>query len=217
MSSDEKEFFVKSIIQWAKSGNLRKFPWRETSDVWHVALAEVLLARTPASRVLPVYCELIKKYPSPASVSAKDLPDLVEALKPLGLQEKKALQVKALAEALRLKKSKKALIEELKKVPGMGRYSYEAVLLFGFKVVRPIVDGNVGRIFSRYFGLRWKGKAVSDEKAWDLAYELVPKEVNEAIVYSYGLLDFGGEVCKKKPNCQMCPLRLRCKVFKDRY
>ena len=213
----DKKFFVESIIQWAKNGNLRSFPWRETSNIWFIALAEILLARTPAQRVLPVYQELIKKYPSPSSVKTKDLTDLVKVLKPLGLQEKKAAQIKALADILRREKSKEVLREKLKEVPGMGRYSYNAVLLFGFKIVRPIVDGNIGRIFSRYFGLQWKGKAVSDKKAWSLAYELVPKEVNKAIVYSYGLLDFGNEVCRKKPNCTTCPLSTYCKVFKNPY
>lgn len=214
--SDEK-FFVESIIRWAENGNLRSFPWRKTSDIWCIALAEILLARTPAHRVLPVYQNLVKRYPSPISVNTKDLPDLVEILKPLGLQEKKAVQIKALADILRQRKNKEVLMEELKEVPGMGKYSYNAVLLFGFKIVRPIVDGNIGRIFSRYFGLQWKGKAVSDNKAWNLAYELVPKEVSKAITYSYGLLDFGSEVCKKKPNCATCPLRTCCEFFKIFY
>lgn len=214
--SDEK-FFVESIIRWAEKGNLRSFPWRKTSNVWHVALAEILLARTSAQRVLPVYQELIKKYPSPSSVKTKDLTDLVKILKPLGLQKKKAVQIKALANVLREKTSKEVLMKKLKEVPGMGKYSYNAVLLFGFKVVRPIVDGNVGRIFFRYFGLQWKGKAVSDDEAWNLAYELVPKEVSKATTYSYGLLDFGSEVCKKKPNCATCPLSTCCEFFKNFY
>jgi len=212
-----KKFFVESIIQWAENGNLRSFPWRKTSDIWRIALAEILLARTPAQRVLPVYQDLVKRYSSPTSVNTKDLPDLVEILKPLGLQEKKAVQIKALADILRRGKNKEVLIEKLKEVPGMGKYSYNAVLLFGFKIVRPIVDGNIGRIFSRYFGLQWKGKAVSDDKAWNLAYELVPKEVSKAITYSYGLLDFGSEVCKKKPDCAICPLSTYCEFFKNFY
>lgn len=212
-----KNFFVESILRWAENGNIKSFPWRETSNIWHIALAEILLARTPAPRVLPVYQCLVRKYPSPSSINTKDLPDLVEILKPLGLQKKKAVQIKALADVLRQRKNKEVLIEELKKVPGMGKYSYNAVLLFGFKIVMPIVDENIGRIFSRYFGLQWKRKAVSDAKAWDLAYELVPKDVCRAITYSYGLLDFGSEVCKKKPNCMACPLRTHCEFFKNLY
>lgn len=211
----DKKFFVEGIIRWAENGNIRSFPWRKTSNIWHIALAEILLARTPASRVLPVYQCLVKKYPSPSSVNTKDLPDLVEILKPLGLQEKKAVQIKALADILRQRKNKEVLIEELKEVPGMGKYSCNAVLLFGFKIVRPIVDGNIGRIFSRYFSVQWKGKAVSDDKAWNLAYQLVPKEVSKAITYSYGLLDFGSEVCKNKPVCIACPLKTYCEFLKN--
>jgi len=213
----DKKFFVESIIRWAENRNLRSFPWRKTSDIWCIALAEILLARTPAYRVLPVYQNLIKRYPSPTTLKTEDLPNLVEILKPLGLQEKKAIQIKALADILRRRESKEVTVEKLKAVPGIGRYSYNAILLFGFKIVRPIVDGNAGRIFSRYFGLQWKGKAVSDDKAWHLADELVPGEVSKAITYSYGLLDFGSEVCKKKPNCTTCPLRTYCEFFKNFY
>ncbi len=211
----DKKFFVEGIIRWAEDGNIRSFPWRKTSNIWHITLAEILLARTPAQRVLPIYQNLVKKYPSPLSINTKDLPDLVKILKPLGLQEKKAIQIKALADILRQRKNKEVLIEELKEVPGLGKYSYNAVLLFGFRIVRPLVDGNIGRIFSRYFGLQWKGKAVSDDKAWNLAYELIPKEVSKTIIYSYGLLDFGSEVCKKKPNCVACPLRTHCEFLKN--
>lgn len=90
----DKKFFVESIIRWAENGNLRSFPWRKTSDIWRIALAEILLARTPAHRVLPVYQNLVKRYPSPISVNTKDLPDLVEILKPLGLQKKKLFKLK---------------------------------------------------------------------------------------------------------------------------
>ena len=211
----DKKFFVESIIRWAENGNIRSFPWRKTSNTWHIALAEILLARTPAPRVLPVYQCLAKKYPSPSSINNKDLPNLVEILKPLGLQEKKAVQIKALADILRQRKNKEVLIEELREVPGMGKYSYNAVLLFGFKMIRPIVDGNIGRIFSRYFGLQWKRKAVSDTKAWNIAYELVHREVSKAIIYAYGIIDFGSEVCKKKPNCMACPLRTYCEFLKN--
>lgn len=209
----EKEFFVRSIVNWAKDGNLEKFPWRDTSNIWHIALAELLLSRTPAHRVLPVYQTLTEKYPTPDSTNLVDLAELTSVLKPLGLQNKKAIQIKALAKVFQRKRNEESLREELKKVPGIGRYTYNALLLFAFRTVRPIVDANVGRIFSRYFGLKWKGKAVTDEAAWELAWELVPKEANEATTYSYGLLDFGSKVCKRNPDCKFCPLKSFCNFY----
>lgn len=217
MKTRDEKFFVKTIVKWAEAGNIRSFPWRETSDTWCIALAEILLVRTPALRVLPVYLRLVKEYPLPSSVSTKELPNLVSILEPLGLQNKKAIQIKVLSEVLRRRRSRKAIMEGLKEVPGIGVYTYNAILLFGFKVVKPLVDGNVGRIFSRYFGLKLKGKAVSDSNAWNLARKLIPKRVNKAINYSYGLIDFGNEVCKRKPNCAVCPLRNNCKFFKKAY
>lgn len=212
MMGRKERFFTETIVKWAEDGNLRKFPWRETSSVWLVALAEILLVRTPAVRVLPVYLNLVEKYPSPFCVSDDDLKELECTLKPLGLQSKKAYQIKVLSEVLR-GKEKRAVVDELKKVPGIGTYAYNAILLFALSMVRPVVDGNIGRIFSRYFGVKWKGKAVSDGNAWSLASVLVPKDAGTAKVYSYGLIDFGSTVCKKKPNCTVCPLKERCKFF----
>lgn len=195
---------------------MRDFPWRREFRVWPVALAEVLLARTPARRVVPVYEKLMEKYPSPLSVRAmEDVRELVEILKPLGLQKRKAAQIKALADAL-CRTLDETLLEELREVPGIGRYSYNAILLFGFGIARPIVDENVGRVFSRYFGMKWNGKAVSDDRAWQLAHELVPRDPEDARVYSYGLLDLAAQICKKKPHCNGCPLRTHCDDFSKR-
>ncbi len=209
---DNKKSFVKNIIHWAENGNVRSFPWRMTSNLWHIALAEILLTRTPAQRVLPVFQELVKKYPLPTKNI--DTIDLLKTLKVLGLQERKTTQIQMLANLLCQTKSREALLEELRGVPGIGKYTYNAVLLFGFGIIRPIVDANVGRIFTRYFGLKLRSKAASDDDAWKLAYELLPREVDKAKIYSYGLLDFGSEICKKKPLCTSCPLSSHCTLFK---
>ena len=205
---------MNTIINWANSGNLRDFPWRKEKRIWVVAVAEILLARTPAERVLPIYEKLLEKYPSPKCLSDGDARELANLLRTLGLQEKKAIQLKMLGALFSEEVSEEVLREKLKEVPGLGAYSYNAVLLFGMGIPKPIVDGNIGRLFQRYYGKKWKKKAVSSKEAWELAKELLPKEPEKAKIYSYGLLDFANEICKRKPKCERCPLAVYCKFFK---
>jgi len=202
--------FVETILEWSDAGNLRDFPWRRESRVWAVALAEILLARTPAKRVLPVYERMLSAFPSPEKLANADLKMLIELLKPLGLQEKKAVQLRALGSIFVEELPRGVLVEKLREVPGMGPYSYNATLLFGLGIRRPILDSNVRRVLTRYFGIGGERGRALDERLRELLEHLLPSDVDQAKKFSYGLLDFASTICKKKPSCGKCPLSSEC-------
>ena len=207
------------IIDWFnQKGDL--FPWRSLNNnntlmtIWKVALGEILLNRVSATRVLPVFEKIIAKYPHPCSLRKnKDEKELEKVLTPLGLQKKKANLIVSVAELFcHYGNDKTKLLIHLANVEGMGKYTYNAVLLFGFEEKVPLVDGVIGRVIGRLFGRKWKGKAVTDKRAWKLSASLIENlDTQDAKRLYYGMLDLGRKICKlRKPNCKECPLKELC-------
>ncbi|MEM3402551.1 MAG: hypothetical protein QXT22_05160 [Candidatus Hadarchaeales archaeon] len=196
--------FAETIVKWARTDNLRDFPWRREHRAWAIAVAEILLARAPANRVLPIYNEILLRFRDPSQLANASVRELTRILRPLGLQAKKAIQLKTLATLFAQPLPREVLVEELKTVPGMGPYSYHATLLFALGIVRPMVDANIKRVLMRYFG-------TSEKENFNLLVErFMPKDPQAARLFFYGVLDLAALFCKKKPNCENCPLSEGC-------
>ena len=208
--------FQELVIEWfVQKGD--NFPWRNLDGnvvtPWEVALGEILLNRVSADRVLPVFNEILSKYPDPCSLGKGNEKELEEILTPLGLQKKKATLIVNVAELFCFYSDDTSkLLACLNKLKGIGKYTYNAVMLFGFERKVVLVDGVIGRVLGRVFGKKWKGKAVTDKRAWKLSATLVESlSPRDAKWLYYGILDLGRNVCKlSKPNCTECPLSEIC-------
>jgi A/G-specific adenine glycosylase len=96
-------------------------------------------------------------------------------------------------------------------LPGIGVYTASAILCFGFHRDISIVDANVLRVMTRFFGLPENLK-VDNDQITDLARRLVPN--GKGIEYNEAILDFAALICKKpRPLCSVCPLRIKCVYF----
>jgi len=100
--------------------------------------------------------------------------------------------------------------EELLAIRGIGNYTGNAILCFGYNKPYAIVDTNVIRVFERFFDFKSSSKRPhTDKKVWEFAQMLIP--VNNYVDYNYGLLDFAAVVCRaKKPMCSNCLIYNMC-------
>lgn len=202
------------IVRWFRE-NGREFPWRETDEPYEILIGELMLQKTSASQVLPVYRELIEKYPSPENLSQGDVEEIAEIIYSLGLQNTRAA---------RLKKFGKKVVEEfdgeipsteqdLKKLPGVGDYIANAVLCLAFGKSRPMMDANFGRVFGRVY--QGKEDYSLSEDIRNKVEEIMPDE--EPRKFNLGVLDLGASICRpQNPLCQECPLSDLCKYFQER-
>jgi DNA (cytosine-5)-methyltransferase 1 len=189
----------------------RRFPWRHRDvSAFHLLLAEVLLKQTKAEDVAQIWPMLIWWFGSPQKLSRAAKGELVDILKPLGLQQQRALALKKLGAALVCQFSGEvpSSIEGLLSLPGVGLYAAAAVCCFKFGKRVPIVDANVLRVFSRLTGYRLGSDLRRSEQAWRLAWNLLPR--HNCARHNYGILDFAAEVCSAVPNCTSCPLKRKC-------
>jgi len=107
--------------------------------------------------------------------------------------------------------------EQLLSIPYVGSYAAHAVLCFAFDQKIEIVDANVLRLFSRYYGIELNKDARRAPISWEIARGIMPRARKEAKPHNYGLLDFTAQICKPgKPLCEICPLNNQCVFGKNR-
>lgn len=105
-------------------------------------------------------------------------------------------------------------IDELTNLPGIGRSTAAAITAFAFGQHNPIMDGNVKRVFTRYFGIEGEtGRRAVEQQLWQLAQSALAQSAHEINIsaYTQGLMDLGATVCaRRQPQCDRCPLAPNC-------
>ncbi len=206
-------FFRRRLITWY-SRHQRAFPWRRTRDPYRILVAEVLLQKTQAKQVAPVYKGFLRRFGSPQRLAGAPTRKVRASIWSLGLPAR-APQLRVLAKMLlerfqgRVPDSEKELLS----LKGVGPYTASAVLCFGFGRREAVVDANVIRLLSRYFGVESKHpRPRMDQGLWRVAGMIVPRRNFRE--YNWAIFDFAAEVCRpRNPHCGECPLRTRCRWY----
>jgi len=175
-------------------------------------MAEMMLRRTRAKQVAPVYDRFIREHPAPEDVYRADPGRLASQLKSLGL-DWRINQFKHLASDIveRFSGRVPATREEVMELTGVSDYLADAVLVFAYGQGRAVLDANVARVISRYFGLREHTEARRDKRVRKLADDLVDQD--RPGDYNFAILDLAASVCTPlNPKHDGCPLRRTCAV-----
>lgn len=189
------------------------FPWRDANP-YQLAVAEILLQKTRAASAVPVYNCLINAYGAPQALVDVDISIIRTIVRPLGLSNKRAAQLKSMAEGLVSKGH--SILSDWRSahnaIPGLGTYGARAVASFGFGKRVGVVDANVARIIRRVFRVR-----ASDNRAAIFQHyaDALAAAAGDPRAVNYGLLDLGGEVCVRIPQCSRCPIRPECSYAKN--
>ena len=209
MSGNKREVIVSRLLEWFEDHG-RVYPWRQDTDPYRVLMAEIMLQRTKADQVLPVYRSFLKKFPNPESIVNAASEEVERFFSMLGLKWR-AEKVRKLAEALVLKYRGDIpdTRKELLSLPGVGEYVADAVLCFAYGRNVAVVDANVCRVIRRVFGLKARGEARRDPRFRRVADWLLPR--NRAKEFNWAMIDFAAMVCTpRKPKCDGCPLSDIC-------
>ncbi len=203
---------VAGLTGWY-AAHARDLPWREPAATpWGVLVSEIMLQQTPVSRVLPVWQEWMRRWPTPAALAAESPGEVVRAWGKLGYP-RRALRLHACAAALVADHAGAvpADVEALLALPGIGDYTARAVATFAFGQRHPVVDTNVRRVIAR--AVRGQGSAGPPSARRDLAdaEALLPADDAAAAVFSIAVMELGALVCTATaPRCGDCPLSAEC-------
>jgi A/G-specific adenine glycosylase len=175
------------LLTWF-SQNGRDLPWRRTNDPYAILVSEVMLQQTQVERVVPRYLAWIARWPSAADLAAASPADVIREWQGLGYN-RRALNLHRAAQAI----ASEGWPDDLTQLPGVGRYTADAIGCFALgKDVLP-VETNVARVRDR------------TQEAFD-------GECAEA------LMDLGATICLARvPRCGICPLAAACPSRGRRY
>ena len=202
--------FSNILINWYLQ-NKRNLPWRDTRNPYYIWLSEIILQQTQIVQGLPYYLAFIKKFPTVFDLAKADERVVLNLWQGLGYYSRaRNLHFTAKYIANELNGIFPDNYEDLLKLKGVGDYTASAIASICFNQPTPVVDGNVYRFLSRYFGIQTPintSKANKEFKA--LGLQLIdkknPAEFNQAV------MEFGARQCKpQNPDCTLCPFSDSC-------
>jgi A/G-specific adenine glycosylase len=186
----------------------RDLPWRHPAVTpWQILVSEFMLQQTPVSRVLPVWSDWVKRWPTPSATAAASPAEVLRAWGKLGYPRRaKRLHECATVIARDHGEVVPDDVETLLTLPGVGGYTARAVACFAYRQPVPVVDTNVRRVLAR--AVRGSADAApSAVRDHAEVAALLPKD-GTAHVFSAALMELGATVCTaRSPRCGLCPLR----------
>jgi A/G-specific adenine glycosylase len=209
-SPESTAVFRRSLIRWYRRYR-RDLPWRRTHDPYPVLVSEFMLQQTQVATVIPYYHKWLRRFPDFASLARASENDVLRTWQGLGYYARaRNLHVTAQAVMNRHGGNFPRKIEQIRQLPGIGKYTAHAVASFAFDESVPIVEANTGRVLARLFNLR---KSIDSDLGrrmlWQHAASLLPK--SDAATFNSALLDLGALICvARKPKCDVCPVKPFC-------
>ncbi len=197
--------------------SLRRFPWRKRTSPYRVLIAELMLQRTGAAQVTPVFERFVNRFPGLVAAAQAKPTALAKVLFPLGRTDRhrvfrKAFQYIAANHNGRVPNR----LDQLLKVPAVGPYTARAVLCFAYRQRVGLLDPNVYRLLQRVFGIvSAKKRFHTDAGLWHIVDGIAPRSGVRA--FNWALLDIASTLCVvREPHCRRCPLISVCKYGRNR-
>ena len=212
--------FADTVVQWQKKDGRHGLPWQGTTDPYKIWLSEIMLQQTQVSTVIGYYERFLARFPDLQTLAQATQDEVMPYWAGLGYY----------ARARNLHRCAQEICQhwhgrfppqasDIMQLPGIGRSTAAAIAAFAYGERSPIMDGNVKRVFTRYFGIYGNPAVRATELAlWQTAEEVVqaaPDSLDMA-AYTQGLMDLGSGCCtRSSPNCNACPLRTNCYAFTE--
>jgi A/G-specific adenine glycosylase len=202
------------LLRWYDE-NRRDLPWRRRpDDAYAQLLAEFMLQQTQVSTVLGYYERFIQRFPTVKALANAPLDDVLTLWSGLGYYSR-ARNLHAAARKIVEQHSGivPATVEELMKLPGIGRYTAGAIASIAYGVRAPVLDGNVIRVLMRLLAMKADPRSTAArERLWDEAERLLPQK--RCGDFNQALMELGATLCSPRtPNCKACPLHRRCQAY----
>lgn len=205
--------FANTIISWFQE-NGRALPWRETKDPYAIWLSEIILQQTRIAQGREYWERFMAQYPKVEDLAAASVDEVLRLWQGLGYYSRARNLHAAAKQIVALGKFPDTL-EDIKALKGVGDYTAAAIGSFAFDIPAAVVDGNVYRVLSRYFGIDTPINSTQGKKEFAaLAQSLIP--ASDAAAYNQGMMDFGAIQCTpQSPKCLLCPLAETCVALRE--
>ncbi|MFN3342533.1 MAG: A/G-specific adenine glycosylase [Flavobacteriales bacterium] len=208
--------FASTIYLWYTQ-NARKLPWRETREPYLIWISEVILQQTRVDQGMAYYYHFAKNYPTVEKLASATEEQILKSWQGLGYYSR-ARNLHATAQNIvkEYKGKFPATYSGLLQLKGIGPYTAAAISSFAYREKKAVVDGNVSRVISRYFGIEEPIDSTTGKKLIQaIADDHIPEKRPD--LYNQSIMEFGALQCTpKNPNCRFCPLQSGCFAFRHK-
>ena len=202
--------FSNKLISWYLQ-NKRDLPWRKTKNPYFVWLSEIMLQQTRVAQGMSYYLKFTETFPTVFDLAKADESTVLKMWQGLGYYSRaRNLHATAKHIAFELDGKFPSTYKEIVKLKGIGDYTASAIASICFDEPTAVVDGNVYRVLSRYFGIETPINSSTGNKEFkELAQTLI--DTSKPGTYNQAIMDFGAIQCKpKNPICLFCPFSESC-------
>ena len=214
MKNKQAIFFTRCLLRWNETENNRSLPWKNETDPYKIWLSEIILQQTRALQGLPYYNKFTVTYPTVTDLASAKDEEVFRIWQGLGYYNRcKNMLATARIIATDLNGVFPDTYEGIRALKGIGPYTAAAIASFAFGLPCAVVDGNVYRVLSRYFGIDTPFDTTAGRKQFaDIAQELIDSK--QSASYNQAIMDLGATVCTpRNALCSECPLQQNCMAF----
>ncbi len=228
---------VRALLWWFRQ-NARDLPWRRTDDPYAIWISEIMLQQTQVKTVIPYWERWMRALPTIEALARARPQTVLKLWEGLGYYTRaRNLQVAARMIMDQHGGRFPRQLDDLRALPGIGRYTAGAICSIAFNQPAPILDGNLMRVLTRLFCIRENPQASrTNARLWHLAELMVqqaaslagsprnpvppnpctPLRLTPAQTCSHvnqALMEFGAIICTpRQPQCPECPVRHHCQA-----
>lgn len=194
------------MLDWYAE-NKRELPWRETADPYLIWISEIILQQTRVAQGYDYFLRFVRRFPDVATLAAASEEEVMKYWQGLGYYSR-ARNLHAAAKSMNGVFPK--TYREVRALKGVGDYTAAAICSIAYNMPYAVVDGNVYRVLSRYFGIDTPIDSTEGKKVFAaLAEEMLDK--SSPATYNQAIMDFGAIQCTpQSPACMFCPLADSC-------
>lgn len=220
--------FSNAILNWFRE-NGRALPWRETKDPYAIWLSEIIMQQTRIAQGREYWQRFMQAYPTVDDLAAASEDEVLKLWQGLGYYSR-ARNLHAAAQQIVALGHFPHTLDGIKALKGVGDYTAAAIGSIAFDLPAAVVDGNVYRVLSRYFGISTPINTTQGKKEFAaLAQSLLPEasaerirpnefgmELSPVSAYNQAIMDFGAIQCTpQSPGCLLCPLADTCEALRS--
>lgn len=203
--------FSELLTQWYAE-HKRELPWRGTTDPYRIWISEIILQQTRVAQGYDYFLRFIRRFPDVESLASASEEEVMKYWQGLGYYSR-ARNLHAAARSMNGTFPK--TYQEVRALKGVGDYTAAAICSIAYNMSYAVVDGNVYRVLSRYFGIDTPIDSGEGKKLFAaLADEMLDRSA--PAVYNQAIMDFGAIQCTpKSPACLFCPLAESCSALAE--
>ncbi len=207
--------YVLDILNWY-SKNKRDLPWRFDKNPYHVWISEIMLQQTRIDAVIGYYERFISQLPDIPSLANVSDDKLLKLWEGLGYYNRaKNLKKAAIMIVLEYQGIFPCTYDCIIRLPGIGEYTASAISSICFNEKRVTIDGNVMRVFTRFYNDSSNiSFSSTKKKIHDHILSFIPLKSGD---FNEGLMEIGERLCIPNgvPKCELCPLKKGCLAYKN--